>query len=39
MLKLIEKKKKDDIIKYCLERFGLRQENLERYDWHEGSKK
>ena len=38
MLKLIEKKKKDDIIKYCLERFGVRQENLERYDWYEGSK-
>ena len=38
MLKLIEKKKKEEIITYCFERFGLRRENLELYNWYEGSK-
>ena len=38
MLKLIEKKKKDEIITYCFERFGISRENLELYNWYEGSK-
>ncbi len=38
MLKIIEENKKNEIIKYCFERFGLKQENLESYHWYEGSK-
>mgnify|MGYP003311561889 CR=1 FL=1 len=38
MLRLIENKRKDEIITYCFERFGLRQEHLEHYNWYEGSK-
>ena len=38
MLKRIKENKKDEIISYCFERFGLAKENLKSYCWYEGSK-
>tara|TARA_B100002052_G_scaffold259781_1_gene252583 strand:+ start:955 stop:1398 length:444 start_codon:yes stop_codon:yes gene_type:complete len=38
MLKLINENKKNEIITYCFERFGLKRQNLKSYQWYEGSK-
>ena len=38
MLVLLKKEKKEKLIEYCTERFGISEEIFEKYQLYEGSK-